>query len=456
MISLNDPEANVDPNEVNTIQVNVSSSSDKAGILITLTETGVNTGVFRGAFSFTSGDSSSPTGLIKVAAGDNIGISYEGSHPRMEADIGGVQQGGNVEMIQVPDPEVKPSILIGGAVQLTFGPEVVLAPNWKTQEIKTQCDEFGIPQSECNFGVAAGETTIAMSYANAPLNGQDPVTFTIWQNVPGTGWVDLQKHQLPGSEIQINFDKQTVTAYTPFMGGVFIIGVRDSGGGGGGGGLGFPGAGIVLDLLAPVTAETPPPRTSTPSVATGTSDNATSGSIVGQTTGSGQKNNETGSGTTASSVSQLNSPASTTTSGAYSTIIAVPGIGNVTLSFSNLGSERSFVVWEVKSESELAALKISKAASGDTKVLTASDNTPYDVVGPVFNIGPFDAKVNGTVTVTIPYNSTLAPEGGDSVRMLQFVGNAWEDVTTNPPADGYVVTGSLNGLGPVVAAIKSK
>ncbi len=124
------------------------------------------------------------------------------------------------------------------------------------------------------------------------------------------------------------------------MGGVFIIGVRDSGGGGGGDGLGFPGAGIVLDLLAPVTAETPPPRTSTPSVATGTSDNATSGSIVGQTTGSGQKNNETGSGTTASSVSQLNSPASTTTSGAYSTIIAVPGIGNVTLSFSNLGSER--------------------------------------------------------------------------------------------------------------------
>ncbi len=187
VISLNDPEANVDPNEVNTIQVNVSSSSDKAGILITLTETGVNTGVFRGAFSFTSGDSSSPTGLIKVAAGDNIGISYEGSHPRMEADIGGVQQGGNVEMIQVPDPEVKPSILIGGAVQLTFGPEVVLAPNWKTQEIKTQCDEFGIPQSECNFGVAAGETTIAMSYANAPLNGQDPVTFTIWQNVPGYG-----------------------------------------------------------------------------------------------------------------------------------------------------------------------------------------------------------------------------------------------------------------------------
>ena len=249
--------------------MNVSSSSDKAGILITLTETGINTGVFQGAFSFTSGDSSSPSGLVKVAAGDNIGISYEGSHPRMEADIGGVQQGGNVEMIQVPDPELKPTYFIGGAGHLTFGEEVVLAPNWKTQEIKTQCDDFGIPQSECNFGVGAGEITIKMSYANAPLNGQDPNTFSIWQFVNGTGWVDLSKHQPLGSEIQKDFDKQTVTAYTPYQGGIFIIGVADpSGGGGGGGGLGFPGAGIVLDFLAPVTAETPPPTTSPPSPTT--------------------------------------------------------------------------------------------------------------------------------------------------------------------------------------------
>ena len=76
--------------------MNVTSSSDKSGILLTLTETGANTGVFQGAFSFTSGDSSPSSGLIKVAAGDNVGISYDGSHPRMQADIGGVQQGGKV------------------------------------------------------------------------------------------------------------------------------------------------------------------------------------------------------------------------------------------------------------------------------------------------------------------------------------------------------------------------
>ena len=89
-------------------------------------------------------------------------------------------------------------------------------------------------------------------------------------------------------------------------------------------------------------------------------------------------------------------------------------------------------------------------------MLFTLDNVRYNIVGPVFNIGPIDAKVNGAVTVTIPYNSTLAPQGGDSVRMLQFSGNTWNDVTTNPPADGHVVTGSLNGLGPVVAPIRSK
>ena len=73
--------------------------------------------------------------MIKVAAGDDVGISYHGTHPRMEADIGGIQQGGNVEMIQVPDPVDKPTTFIGGAVQLTFGDEVVLAPNAETQNI---------------------------------------------------------------------------------------------------------------------------------------------------------------------------------------------------------------------------------------------------------------------------------------------------------------------------------
>ena len=73
----------------------------------------------------------------------------------MQADIGGVQQGGSVELIQVPDPVDKPSILIGGAVQLTFGDQVVLAPNAKTEEINQQCNDFGIPPSDCPSGVGS-------------------------------------------------------------------------------------------------------------------------------------------------------------------------------------------------------------------------------------------------------------------------------------------------------------
>jgi hypothetical protein len=222
-----------------------------------LTETGPNTGIFQTSFSFTSSESSASASSIQVKPGDNIGISYDSTHPRATVDIGGVQQGGNVELTQVPEIDDKPSVLIGGAVQVTFADDVILSPNAQTEIINTQCNDFGIPPEDCPSGVAAGETTISMSYANAPLNGQDPHAFTIWQNVPGTGWVDLAAYQPSGSTIQIDTTTETVTAYTPFKGGIFVIGVPESGGGGGGGGIGLPGAGIVLDLLAPVTAESP-------------------------------------------------------------------------------------------------------------------------------------------------------------------------------------------------------
>ncbi len=47
VITVNDGEANVDPNAANTIQITVFSTSDSAGIPLTLTETGPNTGVFQ-------------------------------------------------------------------------------------------------------------------------------------------------------------------------------------------------------------------------------------------------------------------------------------------------------------------------------------------------------------------------------------------------------------------------
>ena len=73
-VNIIDKDANVDPNSINTVHVNVTSTTDKTGIPITLTETEPNTGIFEGQFSFTPGTSSGTS--IQIASGDDVRISY--------------------------------------------------------------------------------------------------------------------------------------------------------------------------------------------------------------------------------------------------------------------------------------------------------------------------------------------------------------------------------------------
>ncbi len=75
---------------------------------------------------------------------------------------------------------------------------------------------------------------------------------------PDIGWIDLRDFQPAGTSIEVNPDTKTVTAFSPFKGGILSLGISASGGGGGGGAIGLPGAGIVLDLIAPIVADTPP------------------------------------------------------------------------------------------------------------------------------------------------------------------------------------------------------
>ena len=76
-INVSDPNANVDPNSTNTVHVTVTSTTDKSGIPITLVETGPNTGIFEGSFSFTTGTSSATS--IQIASSDKVRVSYVGT-----------------------------------------------------------------------------------------------------------------------------------------------------------------------------------------------------------------------------------------------------------------------------------------------------------------------------------------------------------------------------------------
>ncbi|MGA8403230.1 MAG: hypothetical protein WB664_00300 [Nitrososphaeraceae archaeon] len=128
------------------------------------------------------------------------------------------------------------------------------------------------------------------------------------------------------------------------------------------------------------------------------------------------------------------------------------------MSYTSLLSQGELTALPVKTTSELAVMNITQGANHKPGKLMALDNTPYIPVGTVFIIAPTDARFNGTITVVIPYNMTLAgQQAGQDVKLLHYTGSTWEDVTTFPPANGHLVTGSLSTtLGPVVAAVKSE
>ena len=87
--------------------------------------------------------------------------------------------------------------------------------------------------------------------------------------------------------------------------------------------------------------------------------------------------------------------------------ISIPGEGNVTLSFASLVSGDNLYVSVIKTPSELVALNITNGTNHKGEMLTTLNKTRYSVIGTIFNIGPADIRLNGTITVSIPYNASL-------------------------------------------------
>ena len=445
VITVNDSAADVDHSVTNTVMVVIGSSiTDPNGSTVTLTETAPGSGVFVGSTQV-------PT------TGSSFRINYDASHPQARAVLNGVTQPGSIELSELPVSSFnrtlglgfgQPAVVIGNGMQVTFldGADVAL---------NSECESRGFSQG---MG-CGGSTQITMSYANAPanLNGLPENSLTIWQFVPLIGWINLADCP-PCGNIQRDPNAKTVTATSPFGPGVYVIGSPDAGGaGGGGGGAGFPGAGVVLDLVAQIVAPPvgPPPipeqsSVQSPTIQTPDSSNKTSASTftTGVTRASLQQQVSNASGATVTplvAAQQQNTP--------FNTTIAVPGVGNVTLSFSNLGSQRYLGVTVIK-PSDASSMNLTNFGNGEAEGVYTLNKTRYNIVGPILNISPADLKFTGALTLVIPYNSTLAPESGENIRMLEYTGSSWDDVTIKPPANGHIVTGSLTSLGPVVAAVR--
>jgi hypothetical protein len=76
VVIVTEPDLNLDPNIIDNFSVEVWSDSDAGGIDLTVTETGVNSGVFQGIVFFTATDESSGHRL-RVADGDTVTAEYD-------------------------------------------------------------------------------------------------------------------------------------------------------------------------------------------------------------------------------------------------------------------------------------------------------------------------------------------------------------------------------------------
>ncbi len=553
-VTVNDPDANLDSSVINTVQVLVTSDFVPDGILVTLTETSPDSGIFEGTFGFTNdggpGDLNS-IGLSPEDPNAKIKLFYDASLPRAKVVITGVEQNGTAEVKDIllgnQIPTISPLTRVGVNLSLADGAQLIPP----TDPVITQlCDTIGNASAHS----CGGSITITMSYANIPLTFErapdegcgenctvitetvSPSNLTIYERV-GETWIPLDQH----GPVTIDQNSKTVTATSPFGPGIFILSIKappssdgggsggsggsgggsggsggsggcspsvsimagggngggsgggsgggagtggsggsgggcsgngGTGGGGAGGGIPLPGAGVVLDLIAGVVQAQPPtipppepepqppatPPTDTPLSDTllSASDQVTNLPLLIPEISTISDNNTGPSVISSNNIPSLEKDSKQKlTSQSGNTTISVPGEGTITLSYSNLISGDNFVVSTIKTPAELESLKITYGTNKTEHTLMSLNGTRYSLVGTIFNIGPNDVRFNETVTVNIPYNSSLITEESSLVRMFQYTGSTWEDVTTSPPANGHSVSGSISTVGPVVAAVKS-
>jgi hypothetical protein len=232
-------------------------------------------------------------------------------------------------------------------------------------------------------------------------------------------------------------------------------------GGGGGGGVPLPGNGVVLDFLAPVLAlpspsPNPPISNLPPSPntqATRTFPEPTNTALLAPATLS-IVNSSAELLTNSSSVLGHFSHSKSNSLTPANMTVTLPHVGTILLDFTNLLSQGPIDVSPVQSPSGLSELKIEQTQTHLKPMSIKIENATYSIIGTPLKIGPPSVKFDGTLTISIPYNPSLANES-DKVRLLFSDGGNWEDLTSGVNSLKHYVVGDLESLGTVIVATKS-
>lgn len=192
-ISVIDPEANLEPNTINIVKAKVTSSSDLRGIPVNLKETGPDTGIFKGTFSFTSGSSFSSepsTPMLHANSGDKIRVTYNGAHLRMKEILNGVTHPGTAVVTDYTFPATTQGLIfipVGAAANVTF--------------LNVQINPKAVG-------------TVTLSYANAHLGSQPPTGLQVYQCTPVQNGASPAFNCIALDGVTVNTRNETVAART--------------------------------------------------------------------------------------------------------------------------------------------------------------------------------------------------------------------------------------------------
>ncbi|WP_415280987.1 hypothetical protein [Candidatus Nitrososphaera sp. FF02] len=224
-LSVTDPYANLDSSDQDTMTASVVSTSDLAGIEVTLEETDVDSGSFTGTFELSSTASSQALSRLQADSGDEIEATYEATTKSpLVMTVSDVSEAGLVQAAGYDAPDfITP---VGEGYDLSL--------------LDAELSDSSI-------------MTLTMSYADAELvPGDDPAVFRIVRT-EGATCAEVLSTTLDAGEETVSATISVLGQYTIAMAGGPVPLSCPAGPGGSGGGLPRPGSGLVLDAVAVIT-----------------------------------------------------------------------------------------------------------------------------------------------------------------------------------------------------------
>jgi hypothetical protein len=406
-VTVTDPIVNLNSFSVETLATNVTSSSDRIGITLTLTETAIDSGIFTGAFRLGSADSSSENRLLHVRDGDTITGSY------LAAD-------------GAPFKVVFNEVTEAGIAELVKF-HVNTTPGMNNPEFDLIGDAYQLRLIDAQLDTSA-EIAITTSYLNVELT-DDRISENLFRllqvkNVtsdepPRFRWTDITMYDQSTGAPAIDTRARTLSGSTSFLS-QFAIGHNPRDPGTLGGGPSLPGAGVVLDFVA---------------------------RVVETRSGGG------GGGGGVTELRQM-------TPGQDVVTTAKVGSEYVTVRFDLVESATGQV--QIESQ-DIAGIKemfdeMTRTTRNEEQGIVHLDYAKFSTAGKIFDIDASKVDFKGMADITIPYDEDIAVSSSGSeskVRFLHYnaVQVGWEDATVAIDNLANTVTGRVDVLSPVVAAV---